>query len=191
MHNPVPEYTFIRSRRRTIGITVKPDGSVIVRAPLSCSKKRAEAFVLEKMAWIERAQERMAARRAMAGAEPAAPAFTGAELAALKKQAKKVIPPMAAQIAAEIGVSYGTISIRAQKTRWGSCSSKGNLNFNCLLMLLPENVRRYVVVHELCHRKEMNHSQKFWREVERYQPGYKADRAELRRLGNALLERIQ
>ena len=185
------EYTFIRSRRRTIGITVKPDGSVTVRAPLGCSKKRAEAFVLEKMAWIERAQERMAKRRAVSGNEAAAPPFTKAEIAALKKQAKKLIPSMAAQIAAEMGVSYGTISVRAQKTRWGSCSSKGNLNFNCLLMLLPANVRRYVVVHELCHRKEMNHSQRFWREVEQYQPGYKNDRAELRSLGRALLERLE
>jgi len=184
------EYTFIRSRRRTIGITVKPDGSVIVRAPLSCSKKRAEAFVLEKMAWIEKAQKRMAERRAMAGNEAAAPAFTKAELTALKKQAKKAIPPMVAQIAEDIGVTYGTISIRAQKTRWGSCSSKGNLNFNCLLVLLPENVQRYVAVHELCHRKEMNHSVKFWREVERYCPTYKEDRTELRHLGRGLLERV-
>ncbi len=183
-------YTFIRSKRRTIGITVKPDGSVTVRAPLGCSKKRAEAFVLEKMAWIERAQKRMAERRAMAGNEAAAPAFTKAELEDLKKQAKRAIPPMVEQTAKEIGVTYGTIAIRAQKTRWGSCSSKGNLNFNCLLMLLPENVRRYVVVHELCHRKEMNHSQKFWREVERYCPTYREDRAELRRLGRGLLERV-
>ena len=184
------EYTFIRSKRKTIGITVKSDGGVIVRAPLSCSKKRAETFVMEKKAWIEKAQKRMAERRAMAGNEAAAPVFTNAELAALKKQAKKAIPPMVAQIAKDIGVTYGTISIKAQKTRWGSCSSKGNLNFNCLLMMLPENVRRYVVVHELCHRKEMNHSQKFWREVERYCPTYKEDRAVLRRLGRGLLDRV-
>ncbi len=185
------EYTFIKSKRRTIGITVKPDGSVIVRAPLSCSKKRAEAFVLEKMAWIEKAQKRMAERRAMAGSEATEPLFMKAELAALKKQAKKALPPMVAQIAEEIGVTYGTISIRAQKTRWGSCSSKGNLNINCLLMLLPESIQRYVVVHELCHRKEMNHSQAFWREVERYCPGYREDRAELRRVGRGLLERVE
>ena len=184
------EYTFIRSRRRTIGIIVESDGSVIVRAPLRCSKKRAEAFVIEKMAWIEKAQNKAAERRNMAGNKEATPAFSNTEIEALKKQAKKVIPPMVAQIAGEIGVSYGTISIRAQKTRWGSCSSKGNLNFNCLLMLLPENVRRYVVVHELCHRIEMNHSQPFWREVEKYQPTYKKDRAELKALGRGLMDRL-
>ena len=184
------EYTFIRSKRRTIGITVKPDGSVIVRVPLRCSQARAEAFVLEKQTWIEKAQKRMAERRAAVGDEAAAPMFSKAELNDLKKQAKKVIIPMVAQVAPEIGVTYGSISIRAQKSRWGSCSSKGNLNFNCLLILLPEQLRRYVVVHELCHRKEMNHSQAFWREVAKYQPTYREDRKQLQEQGRELLERI-
>ena len=184
------EYTFIKSKRKTIGITVKPDGSVIVRAPLGCSKKRAEIFVLEKQAWIEKAQRKMAERRAEAANGDFVPAFSKTEIAELKKQARNAIPPLVAQIANEIGVTYGTISIRAQKTRWGSCSSKGSLNFNCLLMLLPEHVRRYVIVHELCHRKEMNHSRAFWFEVERYQPTYKKDRAELREKGRELLARL-
>ena len=70
-------------------------------------------------------------------------------------------------------MTYGRITIRAQRSRWGSCSSKGNLNFNCLLMLTPSEIRDYVVVHELCHRIELNHSAYFWAEVARILPDYK------------------
>lgn len=149
---------------------------------------------MEKQAWIEKSQKKMAERRAGADTDgngtQKAPAFTDAELTALKKQAKKILPAMAAELARTMGATYGTIAIRAQKTRWGSCSSKGNLNFNCLLMLLPENIQRYVVVHELCHRKEMNHSAAFWREVAKYQPTYKEDRKQLKELGRALMVRL-
>lgn len=178
------EYTLIKSRRRSISITVKQDGSVVVRAPLVCSKKRIEEFLLEKQEWIEKTRRKIAS-------QPVEPAFTDSEIKELKKQAKKILPGMVAELAPVIGVNYGTISIRAQKTRWGSCSSKGNLNFNCMLMLLPKNVQRYVVVHELCHRKEMNHSSRFWSEVAKYQPTYKEDRKQLKELGSGLLARIQ
>ena len=94
------------------------------------------------------------------------------------------------EYAAKIGVTYEHISIRAQKTLWGSCTAEGNLNFNCLLVLLPERVERYVVVHELCHRKEMNHSQKFWREVEKILPDYRELRKQLKNDGEAYLDRL-
>lgn len=93
--------------------------------------------------------------------------------------------------AEKIGVDYGRITIRCQKTRWGSCSSSGNLSFNCLLMLVPESVRDYVIVHELCHRKEMNHSARFWREVAEVCPDYQASRAWLRKNGGALIARTR
>ena len=177
------EYTFIRSKRKTISITVKPDGSVVVKAPLTCSKKRAEAFVAEKQEWIEKVQKKVANRQSV-------PKFSDAEVKSLKKQAKAELPIMVEELSKLIGVTYGTVSIRAQKSRWGSCSSKGNLNFNCLLMLLPENLRRYVVVHELCHRIEMNHSVPFWQEVGKYQPTFKEDRKQLHQLGSDLLARL-
>ena len=99
--------------------------------------------------------------------------FTEQEIAELKKQAKKYIPGRVDYYAAQMHVSYGRIAIRCQKTRWGSCSQKGNLNFNCLLMKLPPEIIDYVVVHELCHRLQMNHSPKFWAEVEKVLPDYK------------------
>ena len=90
-----------------------------------------------------------------------------------------------------MGVTYGRITIRSQHTLWGSCSSKGNLNFNCLLMLTPPEVLDYVVVHELCHRKEMNHSARFWAEVEHVLSDYEIRRKWLRENGTALISRLE
>ena len=87
-------------------------------------------------------------------------------------------------------MTYGRITIRNQRSRWGSCSSQGNLNFNCLLMLSPPEVIDYVVAHELCHRKEMNHSPKFWAEVERVMPDYKQRQKWLKDNGTAIMTRI-
>lgn len=85
------------------------------------------------------------------------------------------------QNAQTMGVTYGRITLRFQKSRWGSCSSEGNLNFNYALALVPEELVDYVVVHELVHRKHMNHSAAFWQEVERYLPQYAVCRQQLRK----------
>jgi len=86
--------------------------------------------------------------------------------------------------AAKMNVTYGRVTIRDQKTRWGSCSSQGNLNFNWRLLLMPEDVMEYVVVHELAHRREMNHSAAFWNIVEIYLPDYRTRRQWLKENGN-------
>ena len=104
--------------------------------------------------------------------------------------AREDIPRRVAQFTPQVGVSVGRITIRCQHTRWGSCSSKENLNFNCLLMLCPEWVRDYVVIHELCHRCEMNHSPRFWALVAANCPDYNAARLWLKTQGRAIMERV-
>ncbi len=102
----------------------------------------------------------------------------------------QIIPDKVRFYAEKIGVDYGRVTIRNQKTRWGSCSAKGNLNFNCLLMLAPEDVLDYVVIHELCHRKEMNHSPRFWSEVAKIMPDYKNSKIWLKENGNDIIRRM-
>ena len=104
-----------------------------------------------------------------------------------RKAAKEYFAARVAYYEPIIGVTHNSISIRDQKTRWGSCSSNGNLNFNWRLMLAPPRVLDYVVVHELCHRKEMNHSKAFWHTVEMVLPDYKELRKWLRENGRTLV----
>ena len=178
-------FEIIHSKRKTVAIQIKSDGRIVVRAPLRMSRADIMRLVEEKSGWIEKHLAQL--RRQSGSAEPA---FTAAQLRQLAEAARQDLPRRAARFAPLVGVSYGRITIRAQKSRWGSCSSKGNLNFNCLLMLCPEEVRDYVVVHELCHRKEMNHSDRFWQELARVLPDYEKQRKWLKTNGNALICRL-
>jgi predicted metal-dependent hydrolase len=107
----------------------------------------------------------------------------------MAEKAAEVIPGRVRYYSQRIGVTYGRITIRNQRTRWGSCSARGNLNFNCLLMLAPPEVVDSVVVHELCHRKEMNHSERFYAEVFRAFPDYLKWNRWLKENGEELLKR--
>ena len=176
-------YTLIRSNRKTVSIVIKPGGEVEVRCPKRCTKREVDAFVQSKKAWIETHLEAIAAR-------PQLPCLTAEELDSLAKTAAEVLPDRVRYFAGQMGVSYGRITIRSQRTRWGSCSPKGNLNLNCLLMLAPTQVQDYVVVHELCHRKEMNHSSRFWTEVEKICPDYRVHRKWLKDNGASLISRL-
>lgn len=178
-------FEIIHSKRKTVAIQIKSDGRIVVRAPLRMSNRDIQRLVEEKSGWIEKHLAQL--RRQNGSAEPA---FTAAQLRQLAEAAQQDLPRRAARFAPLVGVSYGRITIRAQKSRWGSCSSKGNLNFNCLLMLCPEEVRDYVVVHELCHRKEMNHSDRFWQELARVLPDYEKQRKWLKTNGNGLVRRL-
>lgn len=173
-------YTLIRSKRQTVSIQLKPDGSVTVRAPLWMSSRAIEEFVQSKSGWIEKHLP----------SSPICEKLTDTELEELTKQAKSHIPQRVAFFAGQMGISYGSISIRHQKTRWGSCSGKGNLNFNCLLMLCPSEVIDSVVVHELAHRKEMNHSYQFYAIVYRFFPEYDKWHGWLKKDGSGLIARL-
>lgn len=179
-------YDIIRSNRKTIAIQINGDGQVIVRAPLRTPNAEILAFVDKKKAWIEKHLKAIVQRQTA----PEKP-FTAAELHELAIATKEDIARRVAKFAPIVGVTYGRITIRAQKSRWGSCSAKGNLNFNCLLMLCPEEFRDYVVVHELCHRKVMNHSASFWAEVGKVLPGYEVQRKWLRDNGGSIIRRLR
>lgn len=178
--------TVIRSNRKTVAIQVNSDLSVTVRATRSVSEKDIEEILKKKEAWISKHIEKIKETKERVEAEPTEK-LTREKVIALAEEALKVIPERVEYFAKVIGVTYGKITVRNQKTRWGSCSSKGNLNFNCLLMLAPPEVLDYVVVHELCHRKQMNHSKAFWLEVEKVLPDYKEAREWLKEEGSQMI----
>lgn len=182
--------TLIRSARRTIAIQISPDGSVTVRAPRRCSRAVLDEFVAEKREWITRKQEELRERAALRQEkEEQQPRLSEAEYQRYRELAGRVIARRAEDYARQMQVTYKRITIRDQKTRWGSCSVKGNLNFNWRLILAPEEVLDYVVVHELAHLKEMNHSGRFWKQVETVMPDFAKHRLWLKQNGDMLMGR--
>ena len=175
-------YQIIKSNRKTIAIQIKPDGQVVVRCPKRMRIEDARRFAESKADWIEK---HLARRPPQDVAK-----YTPKEIEQFREQARKLVTERVRYYAPIVGVTYGQIAIRTQHTRWGSCSSKGNLNFNCLLALVPPEVLDYVVVHELCHRKELNHSARFWSEVEKILPNYHMHRKWLKEHGASLFARF-
>ena len=125
-----------------------------------------------------------------ADSEGAENKYSAEELAAILSEAKVKLPRLVARYAKEMDVAYEKVFVKAQKTRWGSCSSKGNINLNCLLMIVPPYVRKYVIVHELAHRKEMNHSERFWKVVADEIPDYQKAVKWLKENGDAIIGRL-
>ena len=157
----------IRSKRKTFSLEVKRDGRVVARVPLRASKADVRAFIDKNENWVKKQLKKIEDTQ-----KEGILVLSDNEISYLMEEAKKSIPDKVAFYAEKIGVTYSWITIRHQKTRWGSCSAKGNLNFNCLLMLTPPQVVDSVIVHELCHRKHMNHSKKFYDEVLKAYPEY-------------------
>ena len=182
-----PRIEIIRSDRKTYAIQIQA-GKVLLRVPNRFTQKEIDNVLKKHRAWIEKNLQKQQKQQNEASSLPP---LTQAELRALAEKAGAVIPPRAAYFAKQIGVSYGRITIRNQRTKWGSCSAQGNLNLNCLLMLAPPEVIDSVIVHELCHRKEMNHSPAFYREVYRVMPDYDKWHGWLKEHGAALLARME
>ena len=186
-------YKVIRSEKRakTIGFEINKEGLLIIRAPAYCSDADIQKAIDANQEVIRRAFQRFKANAdKRESGKDSAQRLSGDEIRELAEKALDHIPKRVAYYAPKVGVDYGRITIRNQKTRWGSCSSKGNLNFNCLLMLTPPEVIDSVVVHELCHRLEMNHSPRFYAEVYRVFPEYDKWHGWLNKHGEELMRRM-
>ncbi len=179
------EIKILRSSRRTISIEITRTGDVLVRVPYHLPMTEIEKVIETKQEWIA-----CSLREQQEKQQVALPPFTSEEMRSFAERAAEIIPPIVELYARDLGESYGRITIRAQKTRWGSCSGKRNLNFNCLLVLMPREVLKAVVVHEVCHLKHMNHSADFYNEVTRLCPDYRKHSAWLKANGSALISRL-
>ena len=180
-------YTLIRSKRKSYAISISPDGQITVRVPLVTSDREVRQILSQKQHWIVTKyleQQEKQINKPVSG-------LTDAQRNALTQRyivaAKEYFPKRAAYFRQFTGGTYNRITIRDQKTRWGSCSARGTLSFNWRLMLAPPAVLDYVVVHELCHLTHMDHSPAFWQAVEAVCPDYRTHRKWLKDHGHELV----
>ena len=170
------EIQIIRSARKSMALEIKQEGRVVVRVPKRLPEREIVRFIEKHRNWLLKKLALLENR--LTYDIPSADELTKEE----NSQMQELFSAKVAYYAAVMGVSYGRITIRDQKTRWGSCSSKGNLNFNYRLAYLPEELLDYVVVHELAHRIYMDHSERFWQKVAQYFPDYKNCRKKLKEI---------
>ena len=161
-------YEIIRSRRRTVALEVTADGRVLVRAPMAMPEGEIQRFVDSHTAWLEKARDKVAARRA------AHPPLTPQETEVLRRRAAAILPDKVAHYAAMMGVTPTSVKITAARTRFGSCSGKNGLCFSLYLMQYPEEAIDYVVVHELAHIRHKNHGPGFYALIRQVMPDYDA-----------------
>lgn len=180
-------YRVIKSKRRTLSLQVK-NGEIIVRAPLNISDEAINGFVARHAVWIEKQRKRLDEQnKKRAQTAP----LSEDERRELAERAREIFAERADLYAQRLGVSYKKISVRFQRSRWGSCSAKGNLSFNCLLLFAPSEVLDSVVAHELCHLKFMDHSKNFYRELLTVFPEYHKWHSWLKDNGDALVMKIK
>lgn len=177
-----------RSKRKSAAIKITADMQIVVFVPLYVSDNEIERMVISKSKWID---EHMLKVQSTIDERSKLEKITFEQIKELADQAVEYIPKRVKYYAEKENFVYNKITIKNLVSRWGSCSTKGNLNFNCLLMLTPDYVIDYIVVHELCHLREMNHSEKFWAEVEKIMPDYRRAELWLKQNGGNLISRMR
>ena len=177
-----------RSKRKSAAIKITADMQIVVFVPLYVSDNEIERMVISKSKWID---EHMLKVQSTIDERSKLEKITFEQIKELADQAVEYIPKRVKYYAEKENFVYNKITIKNLVSRWGSCSTKGNLNFNCLLMLTPDYVIDYIVVHELCHLREMNHSEKFWAEVEKIMPDYQRAVLWLKQNGGNLISRMR
>lgn len=177
-----------RSKRKSAAIKITADMQIVVYVPLYVSDNEIERMIISKSKWID---EHMLKVQSTIDERSKLEKITFEQVKELADQAVEYIPKRVKYYAEKENFVYNKITIKNLVSRWGSCSTKGNLNFNCLLMLTPDYVIDYIVVHELCHLREMNHSEKFWTEVEKIMPDYQRAELWLKQNGGNLISRMR
>lgn len=177
-----------RSKRKSAAIKITADMQIVVFVPLYVSDNEIERMVISKSKWID---EHMLKVQSTIDERSKLEKITFEQVKEFADQAVEYIPKRVKYYAEKENFVYNKITIKNLVSRWGSCSTKGNLNFNCLLMLTPDYVIDYIVVHELCHLREMNHSEKFWAEVEKIMPDYQRSELWLKQNGGNLISRMR
>jgi predicted metal-dependent hydrolase len=170
----VIHYVRVRRARRYV-MRVRPDGALRVTIPRGGSQAEARRFADRHLDWALRQRSKLLAARRPAHVE-----------AGLRAQAQRELPTRLLELAAQNGLMVARITIRDQRSRWGSCSPKGHIALNYRLMLMPADVRDYILVHELMHLRQADHSRRFWRHVEAAFPRFREAERWLRKHGSSL-----
>jgi predicted metal-dependent hydrolase len=162
-------------RTSNLRVTIKEDGIVFVSAPMWLSVANLEDFLQRKSDWIAHKINLIKNQEAKIMLPKGKKDYLQN-----KEKARKIITQKTKEVCEKIGLQFTKIRIGNQKSRWGSCAKNGTLSFNYKLIYLPENLREYIIVHEVCHLKELNHSSRFWRLVDDSFPSRKECRKNLK-----------
>ena len=164
-HPTLGDITISCTRRSTrTTISVRPSGEVRLSFPPYISKRKALAFLESKSEWVRASMAKYAERRSV-------PSPTKEDIERMRSEAKATLPQRVAELASRFGLKYGKVTIRAARTKWGSCTARGDISLSLYLMTLPEHLRDYIIIHELCHTVHLNHSPRFHALVNEFTEG--------------------